>query len=393
MWANALLIGKSSKLLQPLPSDIEFRLQPVASLPQAEELWRTLEGGFTKSFFTSWMWIGAWLTSLPQRIQPLLLTASKNGTSVGAAILVARNVRRLGHHIRQLHFNSTGEPELDCIMIEHNDFVGDPHFRQSLWPAFLGWFEGSPHFDELVVPGILQDVLGGGSRVLKKEAVSRAYACLLPPSGDPDAIAAGLSSNSRQHLRRNLRELERMGGVVCARADSVETALAWFELLKRWHIASWTARGKPHAFRSAFFETFHRTLIVNGVPDHSVDLLQISAGTSAIGYLYNFRCADHVMAYQSGFDENLRDKRPGYVSHFLAMQMSTREGAACYDFLAGSNQLKQSFANMDYTVSSVSFARAGIRAYLEGALHLARNAFRHEKGPRSVSAGLSLRRV
>ena len=63
-----------------------------------------------------------------------------------------------------------------------------------------------------------------------------------------------------------------------------------------------------------------------------------------LGYLYNFRLGNRVYAYQSGFDDSDRRERPGIVTHFLAIRHAFRSGARVYDFMAGRNRLKESFA-------------------------------------------------
>jgi CelD/BcsL family acetyltransferase involved in cellulose biosynthesis len=51
-----------------------------------------------------------------------------------------------------------------------------------------------------------------------------------------------------------------------------------------------------------------------------------------------------MYAYQSGFDDADRRERPGIVTHFLAIRHAFRSGARVYDFMAGRNRLKESFA-------------------------------------------------
>ena len=107
-------------------------------------------------------------------------------------------------------------------------------------------------------------------------------------------------------------------------ASTPDQALGYFDALKALHISSWTRRRKPHAFRHAFFETFHRALIARGVADGTVRLIRVNAGGSPIGYLYNFRYGGTEYAYQSGFDDSDPDLRPGYVCHALAIKRLPR---------------------------------------------------------------------
>ena len=110
------------------------------------------------------------------------------------------------------------------------------------------------------------------------------------------------------------------------------------------HIATWQSRGKPHAFSRPFFEAFHQELIDRHVADGAVQVLRASAGSRLIGYLYNFRLFDRVYTYQSGFAYDEAGARPGAVAHALAIRDAYRSGASVYDFLAGRNRLKESYA-------------------------------------------------
>jgi len=77
-----------------------------------------------------------------------------------------------------------------------------------------------------------------------------------------------------------------------------------------------------------------------------VQLLRITVGEKTIGYLYNFVLKGRVYAYQNGFCYDADPVlKPGYVSHFLAIQHNLAGGAAVYDFLAGNMRYKQSLSD------------------------------------------------
>jgi CelD/BcsL family acetyltransferase involved in cellulose biosynthesis len=139
-----------------------------------------------------------------------------------------------------------------------------------------------------------------------------------------------------------MRHFERLGPLDIRFAHSATEAAGFFDDLKRLHIPSWERRGKAHAFTRPYFEVFHRALIERAFP--ATELSQVSTGGRVLGYLYNFRYRDRVYAYQSGFDDADRSERPGVVCHALAIAEAFRRGAAFYDFMAGRNRLKESFA-------------------------------------------------
>jgi CelD/BcsL family acetyltransferase involved in cellulose biosynthesis len=181
---------------------------------------------------------------------------------------------------------------------------------------------------------------------LDRERVSPAFRA--PLAGAREGIEPLISRNARQQLRRAVRAWERLGPLSVEVAGDARTALAYFERMKELHVRSWTRRGRAHAFSHPFFEIFHRALIVDAFDD--VDLMRISAGAHVLGYLYNFRRHGTVSTYQSGFDDAMPEQRPGYVCHALAMAHYAAQGMARYDFLAGTNRLKQSYGPEHYAM-------------------------------------------
>ena len=332
---------------------VAIGLEALGSPRAVEALWRK---SATRSFFSSWTWLGTWLELLPRQEDVQLLTVTK-GAQRGLALLVSRQVKR--HrllNLRQWHFNSTGDPELDCIFIEHNGFSGIDA-DAGIWRHLGEWFVGQTDADELVIPGVeaTNDFSPGG--VLQQRRDIPAFRLTLRGTREQGSVEAALSRNSRQQLRRAVRAYGPVGPLSLEIASTAERALSYFEALKAMHIRSWMRRGKPHAFRHPFFETFHRALIARGVADGSVRLICVSAGKEPIGYLYNFRQGGTEYAYQSGFEDSDPEMRPGYVCHALAIEHAAAAGVEIYDFLAGANRLKQSFANETYGMSWTTLTR------------------------------------
>ncbi len=145
----------------------------------------------------------------------------------------------------------------------------------------------------------------------------------------------------------------------------------YFERLKALHVTSWQRRGRRHAFDNSFFEPFHRALIEAGMDDDTIDLLRVRAGNRVMGYLYNFRRNGVVSSYQSGFDDGDPRLRPGYVCHALAMQHYAEAGHSMYDFLAGTNRLKQSFGTERYALSWRHYRRPMLAFRAEAAVYRA----------------------
>ena len=179
-----------------------------------------------------------------------------------------------------------------------------------------------------------------------------------------------------------MRVLASSGPLKLEAAKHVDEALAFFDGLKRLHVRSWTRRGQRHGFAYPFVERFHRSLIERCIPRGEVELLRLTAGSRELGYLYNFYRNGVVYAYQSGFDDEDRRLRPGYVAHALAIERSASLGALTYDFMAGSNRLKESFATDHYAMHWYTLQRPLLRFRGEQAVRAVKHRLRPSRNPR-----------
>jgi CelD/BcsL family acetyltransferase involved in cellulose biosynthesis len=331
--------------------NIEFGLEALPALAELESEWRRLESSGNPSFFTSWHWIGTLLSALPPARRPKLLRGTACGETVSLALLGVNQTRRRAGLVRSrgLYLNETGHPRFDALTIEHNGVLAAEGWELAVWDELIHWFSTlRGEADELHI--------GGSPRRLPEAELCRwglrcretsfpSYSvdlCRLEDSGGE--LYPPISANARQQLRRALRYFERFGALRLVKAATVTEASAFFDAMKKLHCASWERRGRPHSFSGGFFEPFHRLLIERSFAADATQLLKACAGDRVLGYLYNFRLGNRVYAYQSGFDDSDRRERPGFATHFLAIRHAFRSGARVYDFMAGRNRLKESFA-------------------------------------------------
>jgi CelD/BcsL family acetyltransferase involved in cellulose biosynthesis len=334
-----------------LPGEVEFRREDLPPLAALEREWRALEAVGRPSFFTSWQWIGTLLAAMPAAARPELLRGCARDGTIALALLGA-NLSRRRHGLvrsRGLYLNETGDQRFDALTIEHNGILVAAGREAAVLDSLLAWFAGlHEEADELYFSGSLlrlPDHAVERRRLGRVETAVPTYSIdlqLLSESGGE--LYPVLSANARQQLRRAVRHFERLGRLQLTEAATTAQALDFFEALKALHCASWERRGKPHAFSGGFFEAFHRLLIERNFGAHGTQLLRACAGDRVIGYLYNFRLGGRIYAYQTGLADADRRERPGIVAHALAIGHAFRSGASVYDFMAGRNRLKESFA-------------------------------------------------
>jgi CelD/BcsL family acetyltransferase involved in cellulose biosynthesis len=334
--------------------DVRARLEPVADLDRLGEAWSALEPRSEPSFFRSWGWIGCWLRHLPPGRQPRAAIATRGAEIVGLGVFVP--VRQRRHWIipsRTLRLHESGEPALDSLFIEHNGLVADRAHAGAVWAATLGLL-GRGAWDEVVLGGLERETAEPGieaARAQRRHVIVRAQRwaahldlAALRRSGCQ--LADALSRNTRHQLMRTRRLYAAIGPLSLRAARTADEALAMLEQLKALHQRSWRRRGKFGCFGTPRFETFHRDLIRRRFPYGEIQLLRAAAGNQAIGYLYNFAYRDRIYAYQSGFDYAADGRlKPGLLTHALAIELAMREGYTTYDFMAGENRLKASFAS------------------------------------------------
>lgn len=337
-------------------ADLRLTLEPLDDAGGLAPTWRALEATAQNSFFVSWDWIGTWLATLPETVRPFLLRATRDGLTVGLACVVATKVRRrLVIPYRELHLNATGDRRLDRITVEHNGLLCADRDKAALLTALAAWFASAAgEWDEFQLPGTdvpIPDAAISDAGLTAKLSSVPAFAVDLrrvrAAGGDLGAL---ISRNARQQIRRALRLYEPAGGAVLTEARNTGEALDFFAALETLHTASWQRRRRRHAFVEPYFKRFHRCLIERAFEQRSVQLLRIAVGGDAIGYLYNFRRAGCISAYQSGFADADGKFRPGFVSHWLAIGHNAERGEALYDFMAGENRLKASLATDPYTL-------------------------------------------
>jgi CelD/BcsL family acetyltransferase involved in cellulose biosynthesis len=361
-------------------------LSSVSDPASIGERWRELEDRVDCSFFQSWTWTGC--LAAERFADPILLEARRGGRSVAMALFNRRGSRLAPN---RWWLGESGIAELDEIFVEHNGLLAERGQRELLLQQCLSAALVAPlaparrRFGrQLVLSGVDADHL----RAARASGSVRLRQMRRAPFVDCAAVRrlSGsylelLSANTRYQIRRSERRYAAAGPLAIRRAASAAEAHGFLAALAALHQERWSRRQPPGAFANPHFVRFHRALIERAMPQREVDLLRVSAGDAAIGYLYNFRFRNRVFAYQSGFDYAAagRHQKPGLTAHHLAIEMYAAEGIESYDFLAGADRFKRSLATAS---TELYWLELSPRWSARGMLHRAREAARHLAGAR-----------
>ena len=336
-------------------------LRPELDAPGLDALeaeWRALEARAEGSFFQGWTWVGCRVRERFPR--PVLLRATAAGRTVGLGLFNER--RRLG--LSTLWLGESGDPVLDRIFVEHNGLLAEAGWAGDL-PTWLRAAMRAP------LPGRMAGltrlklgprvgrklVLGGiGAHCLTaaqvagivrvRAARSAPFVDLARLGPDGDGFLDHLSRNTRQQLRRSDRLY---GALQARRAATPDEAAAFLDALLALHVQRFASRERGSSFAHPAATRFLRELVARGTPRGEVDLLCVSNGKAAVGYLLNVRRGGWVGQYQGGFDyaDAGPHQKPGLSCHHAAIRYYRAQGATKYDFLAGADRYKLSLADAE----------------------------------------------
>lgn len=350
-----------------------------------KRLWTELEPRSDASFFQSWGWIGCWLRTLPPERQILAAIVREGHAVLGLALFgKSRSIRHGVISSLGCHLNEAGDAHHDCLTIEYNGVLAEPAHLSDVVESCLGALvDGAKDWDELFIGGVDARQSAAFTAATRKHHLVQRLLYEKPCHFvDLDAARAKgdylslVSANTRHQIRRATKLYEEHGRLVLENARSPEEAFSFLDGLEELHQAYWRTRGHPGSFANPYFVAFHRQLIHDRFAASEIQVARIASANRVIGYLYNFVYRGRVYTYQSGFQYEVDNKRkPGLVSHHLAIEHHLRAGARFYDFLAGDGQHKQSLATNVHSLAWLVAQRKRLKFRIENALRQVKQTF------------------
>ena len=317
--------------------------------------WQTLESqSHNVSYFTSWGWISSVLQTPGSNCY--CLRAEQAGQVVGLAILGYQPPSIQNGFNRELWLNKLGQPRLDQVWIEYNDFLLLGGNESAVRSAMLQGLHAQSvrswtrlHLD--MTNGFNQAFWSNAPFSVRIKAQDVGYVKHL--SNEPDRLLASLSKNTRRQLSRSRRLLQ----PVIAEFNvwrQPEDKLACFEAIARQHIAQWRDTQWGSGFDNPAFVTFHQALFSQ--PQVEITELKLISGERA--FLYNFLYRNTLYFYLSCVPKLADNKiKVGLVLHWMAMEHYAERGVTDYDFLAGDARYKRSMSDEAYELRSLEVCR------------------------------------
>jgi hypothetical protein len=317
--------------------------------------------------------MGTWLDGFADRENMLVYECRRGDRVVGLGILGSGIVRRRGVFTsRQFVLNESTQQRRN-MQVEYNELLCGKGEESAVTAQLLQTLSSLDSWEELRVSYGRHEIwmhpshFSSGIRTTA-EGITRSWVLPLSGATTVESILATMSPNRRSQLRRAIREFEKTGPLSVSSATDIDQAQIYFHSLGELHSRSWQRKGERGAFARKEWVHFHESLIAKAWPTGNVQLLKIMCGDRVIGYLYNLVWRGQVLMMQSGFQRQIGNvKRPGYVSHLLAMQHNATCGMRLYDFLPGNDEYKRVLANPGPVCALITFQRSRLKFQVERA--------------------------
>jgi CelD/BcsL family acetyltransferase involved in cellulose biosynthesis len=330
----------------PRTAGLSLRAWNGPDLEAGLQEWRGIESRLgTVPLMCSHLWTSSWLRIYRDFIPSTILTASQEGTSIGA-VLVTRGVGQKSGPVplRTLHLGTAGEPLGQSVCVEYNDLLIDRAHRPAMIAAVEAWLRDQAGVDEVRLDGWpAGEATEWNWPQTPSEVRSRSCQYFdLTKSRDAGVDPLELLGRStRQNLRRLLRKY---AGIETTWAESLEEADDIFSEMVALHQARWQSSGQPGAFASSRFEAFQRQMLVQGFDERKVMLFRARHEGETVGCLMLLVDRSRMLDYLSGFASFERKPSPGLVTHYLCLSEAARRGYVAYDFLVGDKRHKDNLS-------------------------------------------------
>lgn len=360
-------------------SGISVDVVPPVERDSVGSLWEGLEAdGADPGLFASWQWTRTWLEHFGASVPHCFAVVRSGREPLGAALLTFDSYRRGPFTFRRVHFGTAGEPSDDTVFVERNRLLARPADVTQVAAALIQFVGTLRRVDEVTMDGFMVTdaaalIAADSEWLLEPEFCS--VVDLTAASGND--VGALFSAGVRKELRRAERSL---GPLTVEWAKDESTGHELLDQLISVHQARWTAKGQRGAFASQRMQRFHHALVSQWVPSGRLALMRVTSRHGLLGVRYAFAEGDRLLGYQSAWAVPLdRHISPGLVLQYAVLQEAQQRGYTCFDYLAGTSELKRRLSTGGYELMWGSRRRPRLRwtafAATQSARSVGRRAF------------------
>ncbi|GFD86945.1 GNAT family N-acetyltransferase [Alteromonas sp. KUL150] len=304
----------------------------------------------TRTPFTSLAWQESWAYSL--KLFPSLYIFKLENQPIGYCWIASKKTLHFPP-IHSWYLNQSGIINEDQVWIEYNTLICSKKHEQACLISLLEEANRS-HVCKLYISmandisiskEIIENTLG-----IKAETINGYRTSMFTPD-----LEKQFSKNTRSQIRRSTRLLEDQYGSISVNEASETQRHIFLDNLGALHKEKWSDSTEGSGFENPSFLAHHTYFLENF--SEYVSIAEVKAGTTLLGYTYNFVFGDTVYFYCSGINYQFANNKikPGYTLHFTLMEYYRKQGFHWYDFLGGESRYKESLCTQVYAFTNLTF--------------------------------------
>lgn len=321
----------------------------VSTFNQLEFIWDELLSQTNHlSFFLSWKWLNLWWGNYSSESDFLyILLIEEDGVVIAIAPFYYQNNYTL-------RFLGTGEPENEEVATEYLDIICRQSHADKVNESLAKYFNNivvkanKVVFNNYLPTSTVYKLLSliENDFWLCNKVIGVRYRAKLPDTFTifKEQCSKSLIKRLQRHRKKFESSLSGEFYICKERSDLNKTML----LLDKLHTQRWQSKNKIGAFTSKRFREFHFDFCKYSLENKSLQLWTLKASNQTIAVIYSINYNDTYYFYQSGIDTFFKPNiSPGYLSHFLLIEMCIGNHINYYDFMKGSfeGSYKESFSN------------------------------------------------
>ena len=330
------------EIYQEVSGSESATLYQVQSIQAVASIWQALEAKTQAHFFLSWFWMGSWLELISPVTQVYFFCYRQNSDVKAICFLTLCPATRKKGLVRltQLQMNEYLTGPYNMVN-GYSGMLMEPGFEQAAWNKLIKTAQAFNNtWDEFYISSLekqqrmyCEAALGNLTPLEDKKCY--VWAKPLPPSDTTeDGLIETFKRKTRQQLRQTIKAFADIGTVKIELASNLTQAKEFFILMDETHSQRWQAVGKQGSYVNQVWVRFHEKLMERYFDAGLILLFKVSLDDKAVGYLYGHCYRNKIFMHQTGFP-HLEDNRlrAGYLSHYLAILHSVRQGRSEYDLL------------------------------------------------------------
>ncbi|NOZ37528.1 MAG: hypothetical protein GXP11_05575, partial [Gammaproteobacteria bacterium] len=239
-------------------NDYEIEISHGYRFEELQELWLSIQLDQNIPFFLTWSWISCWIKTYDPEL--VVVSAKQHNKTVAIGLFTCSVDNRHGFiKSRQYRLHQMGNPLLDQIWMEYNDFICvDVHRVAAVNACLLALQQSEEKWDEIILSMISTSRADDVQREIKDSRILLTNPCysknLDSIRGENSQYLATLSANTRYQVRRSIRLYEQLHGKIGYKfAQTTDEALALFHEAGKYHVLRWHDSG----FNNKQFILFH----------------------------------------------------------------------------------------------------------------------------------------